>query len=80
MDGRMSNEIFDLIYIRKSDSRIFHARRIILGHYSLRDPITSEKIKATRHELTRDYEYQDKLSKENVRRRTCPMLAQRMAV
>lgn len=75
----MNKEHYDLIYIRKNDSRIFHVRRIILGHYSLRDPMTGEKFKATRHELTRDYEYQDKLSKESVRKRTSPILSQKYA-
>ena len=75
----MNDEIFDLIYIRKNDSRIYHGKRIIMGHYSLRDPMTGEKLRITKHALFRDYEFQEKLSKESVRKRTCPMLAQKYA-
>lgn len=69
------NDGFDLIYTRKYDNRIFHVKRLLLGEYKIRDPMLPEtERKISRHELRRDFEYQRKVSSENVRERTQPVI------
>jgi hypothetical protein len=68
---------YPLIYVRKNDNRIFHAKRIIPGHYSLICPLTGEKTRITKSRLKNEFEFQDRVSMGNVRRSSQPILIPR---
>jgi hypothetical protein len=71
---------FDLVYLRKSDNRIFHVKRLLFGEYKIREPMDpSTEKKISRYELRKDYEFQERVSMSNVRERTQPILIQKMA-
>lgn len=71
---------YPLIYIRKNDSRIFHAKRIIPGVYKLRDPmLPHEAFEVTRYRLLKDYTFQETASYKSLRREGLQILYRNLA-
>lgn len=71
----MSTSEYNLVYVDKKTNEILHAKRIIPGHYSLINPITGDKKRITRAKLIKNYEFQEQVSMENVRRNSQPMVS-----
>ena len=65
---------FDLIYVRKSDKKIFFVKKIIHGVYKKMDPMTGETESVTKYALSNNYEYQSKVSNKSVRQKCQPVI------
>lgn len=71
---------YPLVYTRKNDNRIFHAKRIIPGLYKLRDPMfPSEAFEITRYRLLKDYTFQESVSFQNIRTKGLQILHRKLA-
>lgn len=71
---------FDLIYIHKATKKIFYAKKIIPGVYKIREGLdTTTERKVTRYELSKDFEFQEKASMNEVRKRSQPHFIPKMA-
>lgn len=76
----MNNDVFDLCYVRKSDNKIFHARKIIHGVYKIKDPMMpGEAETVSKYRLGKDFRFQERVSMANVREKTAPTVRLKMA-
>jgi hypothetical protein len=71
---------FDLVYVQKSTNKVFYVKRLLLGEYKIREGIDAgTERKISRHELKRDFTFQERVSMESVREKTKPILMTRTA-
>lgn len=76
----MNNEVFDLVYVRLSDQKIYHARKIIHGLYKLRDPmLPNDNFTISKYQLVKSYKFQERISMESVRQRSQPIILGKLA-
>lgn len=61
---------FDLVYIHKETKKIWHVQRVTPQDYRLKDPITGETERVSRYDIKKNFEFQKRVSMENVRTRT----------